>query len=107
MEGQPHEEYAMSTFDGRSVLVTGGGTGIGKGCALHFLESGATVTIARPDGDDLESAAIDLRQVTGRSTVRTAVCDVTHEEQVRQAVRVASDAGGLDVLVANAGTGWP
>jgi hypothetical protein len=26
MEGQPHEEYAMSTFEGRSVLVTGGGT---------------------------------------------------------------------------------
>src|SRR5271156_2220524 len=107
MEGQPHEEHAMSTFDGRSVLVTGGGTGIGKGCALRFLESGATVTIAGPDGDVLESAAIELRQVTGRSTVRTAVCDVTDEEQVRQAVAVATDGGGLDVLVANAGTGWP
>jgi NAD(P)-dependent dehydrogenase (short-subunit alcohol dehydrogenase family) len=97
----------MSTFSGRSVLVTGGGTGIGKGCALHFLEQGATVTIAGPDGEVLESAAAELIQATGRSTMRTAVCDVTDEELVREAVAIAVDGGGLDVLVANAGTGWP
>jgi NAD(P)-dependent dehydrogenase (short-subunit alcohol dehydrogenase family) len=97
----------MSTFDGRSVLVTGGGTGIGKGCALLFLERGASVTIAGPDGEILESAAAELLQTTGRAAVHTAVCDVTDEEQVRQAVAVAAEDGGLDVLVANAGTGWP
>jgi NAD(P)-dependent dehydrogenase (short-subunit alcohol dehydrogenase family) len=97
----------MSAFDGQSVLITGGGTGIGKGCAEHFLARGATVTIAGPDADVLESAASDLRQSTGRSTVRTVVCDVTDEELVREAVTVAVGAGGLDVLVANAGTGWP
>ncbi|WP_166903558.1 SDR family NAD(P)-dependent oxidoreductase [Mycobacterium sp. DL440] len=97
----------MSTFEGRSVLVTGGGTGIGKGCALHFLEHGAIVTIAGPEGDVLESAATELRHATGRSAVRTAVCDVTDEDLVRDAVATAVDDGGLDVLVANAGTGWP
>jgi NAD(P)-dependent dehydrogenase (short-subunit alcohol dehydrogenase family) len=97
----------MSTFEGRSVLVTGGGTGIGKGCAQHFLASGATVTIAGPDGEILESAATELVQATGRTAVRTAVCDVTDEDLVREAVGVATETGGLDVLVANAGTGWP
>lgn len=97
----------MSTFEGRSVLVTGGSTGIGKGCALHFLEGGATVTIAGPDGEILESAAAELVQATGRTAVRTAVCDVTDEDLVREAMAVATEAGGLDVLVANAGTGWP
>lgn len=97
----------MSDFDGRSVLVTGGGTGIGKGCASLFLERGASVTIAGPDGEILESAAAELHQMTGRAAVRTAVCDVTDEDQVRNAVAVATEAGGLDVLVANAGTGWP
>jgi NAD(P)-dependent dehydrogenase (short-subunit alcohol dehydrogenase family) len=97
----------MNTGEGLSVLVTGGGTGIGKGCALRFLQRGATVTIAGPDGDVLASAATELRAATGRDTVRTAVCDVTDEDLVREAVAVATDAAGLDVLVANAGTGWP
>jgi NAD(P)-dependent dehydrogenase (short-subunit alcohol dehydrogenase family) len=97
----------MSDFAGRSVLVTGGGTGIGKGCALQFLQQGATVTIAGPEGEILEAAATELISATGRSSVRTTVCDVTDEDLVRKAVAVASDRGGLDVLVANAGTGWP
>ena len=97
----------MSTFDGCSVLVTGGGTGIGKGCALHFLERGATVTIAGPDGEVLDSAAAELRHATGNAGIRTAVCDVTDEDLVRQAVAVAAEPDGLDLLVANAGTGWP
>jgi NAD(P)-dependent dehydrogenase (short-subunit alcohol dehydrogenase family) len=107
MEADRDGTTAMSTFDGRSVLVTGGGTGIGKGCALHLLERGAIVTIAGPDRDVLESAAAELLQATGNDGIRTAVCDVTEEDQVRQAVAVATDGGGLDVLVANAGTGWP
>jgi NAD(P)-dependent dehydrogenase (short-subunit alcohol dehydrogenase family) len=97
----------MITFDGRTVLVTGGGTGIGKGCAEHFLSGGATVTIAGPDGDVLDSAAAELLQATGNDEIRTAVCDVTDEDLVREAVAVAADGSGLDVLVANAGTGWP
>ena len=97
----------MSTCDGRSVLITGGGTGIGKGCAQHFLAHGATVTIAGPDGEVLESAATELRDATGNDAVRTAVCDVTEEELVHRAVTTAAEDGGLDVLVANAGTAWP
>lgn len=54
----------MSSFSERTVLVTGGGTGIGKGCAQHFLAGGATVTIAGPDRDMLESAAAELLQAT-------------------------------------------
>jgi NAD(P)-dependent dehydrogenase (short-subunit alcohol dehydrogenase family) len=107
MEAYRNESCAMSVFDGRSVLITGGGTGIGKGCARHFLGRGAIVTIAGPDGDVLESSAAELRDATGNDAVRTAVCDVTEEELVHRAVATATEDGGLDVLVANAGTAWP
>jgi NAD(P)-dependent dehydrogenase (short-subunit alcohol dehydrogenase family) len=107
MEAYRNESCAMSVFDGRSVLITGGGTGIGKGCAQHFLGRGAIVTIAGPDGDVLESSAAELRDATGNDAVRTALCDVTEEELVQRAVATATEDGGLDVLVANAGTAWP
>src|SRR5271156_6358777 len=100
MEAYLDQSHAMSTFDGRSVLTTGGGTGIGKGCAQHFLAHGATVTIAGPDSDVLESAAAELRNATENGAVRTAVCDVTEEESVQRAVAIAAEDGGLDVLVA-------
>jgi NAD(P)-dependent dehydrogenase (short-subunit alcohol dehydrogenase family) len=88
----------MSNFDGPSILITVGGTGIGNGCAQHFLAHGATV---------LESAAAELRDATGNDAVRTAVCNVTEEERVQRAVATATEDGGLDVLVANPGTAWP
>lgn len=97
----------MTDFRGRTVLITGGGTGIGKGCAEHFLTHGALVTIAGPDGEVLASSADELRRSTGRDAIRIAVCNVTDEDTVRDAVAVAAHEGVLDICVANAGTGWP
>ena len=96
------EEEYMARLDGARALVTGGGTGIGFGCAEQLLAAGAaTVTIAGPDAEVLEGAAERL----GADRVRTVVCDITEEDQVEQAVARAAVGGRLDVLVANAGTG--
>jgi NAD(P)-dependent dehydrogenase (short-subunit alcohol dehydrogenase family) len=76
----------MSSFDGRTVLVTGGGTGIGKGCAQHFLARGASVTIAGPDrdilvvevGSDVTNFAInDRAQTIANPTPKTWRCCCT------------------------------
>jgi NAD(P)-dependent dehydrogenase (short-subunit alcohol dehydrogenase family) len=91
---------------GRSALVTGGGTGIGKGCAAALAAAGAAVTICGPDLAVLQAAAaeIDAQQDTQIGVIQA---DVTVEDQVAAAVEAAAVDGPLDIAVANAGTGFP
>jgi NAD(P)-dependent dehydrogenase (short-subunit alcohol dehydrogenase family) len=92
---------------GRTALVTGGGTGIGKGCAAALAAAGARVTICGPDLAVLQSAQHELNDGTRAGEVAVTTCDVTDEAQVRDAVAVAAGDGNLDIAVANAGTGFP
>ncbi len=97
-----------SALDGRSALVTGGGTGIGFGCAQRLLQRGAAVTIAGRRSDVLESAAEQLRTQVPGADIRFCTCDVTDEEQLAAAVATAREAPGrFDIAVANAGSGVP
>lgn len=96
------------SLDGQTALVTGGGTGIGFGCARRLLEHGATVTIAARRLDVLTAAADRLRATVPGADVRVCQCDVTVEEDVARAVRMAGGADGqLDIAVANAGSAAP
>ena len=87
---------------GKAALVTGGGTGIGKGCAAALAAAGATVTICGPELAVLESAAAEIS-----GHIRVIQADVTVEEQVAAAVETALVDGRLDIALANAGTGFP
>jgi len=99
---------ATGTLEGRTALVTGGGTGIGFGCARRLLEQGARVTLAARRVEVLERAAERLRTEISGADVKTASCDVTVEEEVVAAVATAAGADGhLDIAVANAGGGAP
>ncbi|QFU76532.1 SDR family oxidoreductase [Halioglobus maricola] len=84
-------------FTGQTVLVTGGGKGVGKGITERFLEMGADVVICgRNEPDKLPAAG-------GKTCVFTP-CDVRDHEQVEACVAFAVDRfGSLDVLVNNAG----
>lgn len=86
-------------FDGRTALVTGGGSGIGLGCARRLAAEGATVTICGRDEARLQAALASLG-----GDARYVVADVTDEAAVSDAVGAASGRdGALDVVVANAG----
>lgn len=95
----------MGKLEGRRALVTGGGTGIGYGCARELAAEGALVTLAGRRVDVLEQAAGRLGHEG--FDVAFVACDITEEEPVRRAVEVARRGGNLDILVANAGSGFP
>lgn len=93
----------MSALVGKRAIVTGGGTGIGRAIALKLLTEGASVTIAGPELDVLETAAHELREVVSDAEILCALCDVTKTDQVEAAMELASAGQGLDIAVANAG----
>lgn len=90
---------------GQAALVTGGGSGIGLGCAQAFAAAGAAVTICGRTQERLDDGAAAVAAVAaGGGSIRTVVCDVTDEDQVRAAVAAAAEpTGGLDVVLASAG----
>lgn len=93
----------MSTrLESKVAVVTGGGTGIGRGIAAMLAREGARVVVAGRRRPPLEDAVAAIRAAGGQA--RALSTDVTVEEQVRALVQEASDHyGGLDVLVSNAG----
>jgi 7-alpha-hydroxysteroid dehydrogenase len=97
--------FGHGALHGKSILVTGGGTGIGTACAAALAADGAAVTICGRTESKLLDAAGRINPGHGGS-VRTIVADVTDEQQVIAAVEFASDdSGALHGLVANAGGG--
>ena len=89
---------------GTGALVTGGGSGIGLGCAKRLAADGATVTICGRTADKLDAAAKEIRAVAlAGADVRTVVADVTDEADVERAVAAASDGTTLSAVVASAG----
>jgi NAD(P)-dependent dehydrogenase (short-subunit alcohol dehydrogenase family) len=84
---------------GMHALVTGGGTGIGLGCARRLAADGATVTICGRRREVLDDAVAAIG-----ARARAVTADVTVEEDVAAAVAAAcAEDGGLDIVVANAG----
>jgi NAD(P)-dependent dehydrogenase (short-subunit alcohol dehydrogenase family) len=92
-------------LDGAATLVTGGGSGIGLGCAIRFARDGAHVTICGRSEERLLGAVEQIRAAAAEGVrVTHAVADVTDEEQVAAAVTAAASAtGAIDGVVACAG----
>jgi 7-alpha-hydroxysteroid dehydrogenase len=75
---------------GRTYLVTGGGSGIGRGVAATLVEAGANVLIVGRGVERLETAVNEIYAAVGNGAVKHVSADVTDEEQVREAVEVAT-----------------
>jgi sorbose reductase len=93
----------LDLFDlhGKTALVTGGSSGIGRWVARAYLEAGAQVAIAARNFEALEKVAEELGAI---GKVVPIGCDVTQPEQVTSMVdRVTAQLGGIDIAVCNAG----
>ena len=104
----PAGETALrpGTFDGQTVLVTGGGTGLGKAIASEFARLGAAIAISSRSTEHLEAGRAAMEDLGAQ--VVTAVCDIRNPESVAAAFGAAEDAFGLpDVLVNNAAANFP
>lgn len=98
---------SASNLEGLAVLVTGGGTGIGRACAARLAADGAAVTISGRTTASLEAAAESIAaEADHGGSVRIACGDVTSEEDVQRMVETAAAATGqLNGCIANAGGG--
>ena len=93
-------------FDGKTVIVTGGGSGIGAATARELGASGATVVVADRDLPGAEKVAAGIAAAGGRA--HAVAADVADPASVEAMIRFATDrTGGLHGLVNNAGIGGP
>lgn len=87
-------------LEGKGVIITGGGSGMGKAMAHRFTQEGARVLLADISGKQDEVAA------EIGSAASAIHCDVADEEQVKALIKAAEDRfGKLDILCNNAGFG--
>ena len=91
-----------NSLKGKTVLVTGGATGLGKSMATYFLELGANIVIASRKQEALDKAKDELINLHGGNVVGIS-CDVRNYDEVENILKkIKEQFGQLDILVNNA-----
>lgn len=92
----------FAPLQGRSVIVTGAGRGIGRGIALRFGRAGCRVLLVARSGAEIDKVAGEIRGAGG--TAECATADVATEDGTKAMANACLDRfGGIDILCANAG----
>ena len=97
-------------FDGETVIVTGGSSGIGRAMALEFADAGATVIVAdvrkEPKAEDEDRSTHEKITDQGGTAVYVET-DVSEPSAVEDLVTETREYGGVDVMMNNAGLQIP
>src|ERR1700738_2147724 len=90
----------MQRFDNRRIIVTGAGSGIGAATVLRMLDEGGTVMGFDVSEQGLAATIAAVDDADNAKRLRTAVVDVSSEEEVTRSVaETVAELGGLDVLI--------
>lgn len=93
---------AADSLKDKTIIITGGGTGLGKSMGKYFLELGANLVITSRKNDVLQKTADELERETGGS-VLVVEADVRKYEEIEQVIRsTESKFGKVDAVVNNA-----
>jgi NAD(P)-dependent dehydrogenase (short-subunit alcohol dehydrogenase family) len=94
------------TYDGSTVFVTGGGTGLGRAIASEFARLGANIVVASRKPEHLEQATDAMTEIG--APVLTVECDIRDPESIAAAFDAAAERFALpDVLINNAAANFP
>jgi NAD(P)-dependent dehydrogenase (short-subunit alcohol dehydrogenase family) len=96
----------MSLLDGKTAVVTGGSSGIGRGIARGFAEHGAKAVVVADVREEPKEGGPPTHELLEEETDASSVfveCDVTNRSDLTEALEAAEAAGGIDVMVNNAG----
>jgi NAD(P)-dependent dehydrogenase (short-subunit alcohol dehydrogenase family) len=93
--------FTPDLLHNKRILITGGGTGLGKAMAQRFLQLGATVYICGRREDVLQKSAAELSAAT-RGPIHAIPCDVRNLDAVEAMIDSIWKSGPLDILVNNA-----
>ena len=90
-----------SRFTGKTIVVTGAASGIGRATALAFAGEGGIVYAA-----DIDEQGLAATAAASNGVIHTQITDVTNPEDIRALMdRAAAETGGIDVVFNNAGAG--
>ena len=92
-------------FDGETVFITGGGSGIGRETAMRCAEEGADVVVADVDREAVEETTDAIGEAGGKAS--SYELDVRDADALAEAIDATAEEGGIDVLVNNAGISHP
>src|SRR5262245_16179913 len=102
--GERRSMSTSGTLNGKVALVTGGGRGIGKACALALAKAGADTIVCSRTPKEVKKVADEIRALSRKGLALT--CDVTDTAQVQtMAEGLIDQFGAIDILVNNAGLG--